>query len=73
MGPPPMFMEDLRLLRLALTARENWLLPEEVRELHDLRRKVEIGWPMSTGQREMVQSMVRRSRERHPLHSGREG
>ena len=63
-----MSIEDLRLLNAALTAQENWLLPEEVRELHDLRRQVEIGWPLSIQQREHVERLVARSRERrrHP-------
>jgi hypothetical protein len=59
-----MSIEDLRLLHAALTAHENWLLTDEVRELHDLRRQVEIGWPLSVGQREHVERMVERSRAR---------
>ena len=59
-----MSIEDLRLLNAALTAHENWLLAEEVRDLHDLRRQVEIGWPLSAKQREEVERMVERSRER---------
>ena len=59
-----MSIEDLRLLNAALTAHENWLLPEEIRQLYDLRRQVEIGWPLSVNQREHVERMVARSRER---------
>ena len=59
-----MSIEDLRLLNAALTAHENWLLPDEIRELYDLRRQVEIGWPLSVKQREHVERMVARSRER---------
>ena len=59
-----MSIEDLRLLNAALTAQENWLLTDEVRELHDLRRQVEIGWPLSIRQREHVERMVERSRAR---------
>lgn len=59
-----MSIEDLRLLNAALTAQENWLFTDEVRELHDLRRQVEIGWPLSARQREHVERMVERSRAR---------
>ena len=59
-----MSIEDLRLLNAALTAHENWLLHGEIRELYDLRRQVEIGWPLSVKQREHVERMVARSRER---------
>lgn len=59
-----MSIEDLRLLNTALTAHENWLLTDEVRELHDLRRQVEIGWPLSVRQREHIERMVECSRAR---------
>ena len=59
-----MSIEDLRLLNAALTAHENWLLPDEVRELRDLKRQVEIGWPLSIRQRDGVRQMVARSRAR---------
>ena len=59
-----MSTEDLRLLNAALTAHENWLLLDEVRELHNLKRQVEIGWPLSIRQRDSVEQMVARSRAR---------
>ena len=59
-----MSTEDLRFLDAALTGQENWLYADEVRQLHDLRRQVEIGWRLSVDQRESVMRMVERARER---------
>jgi hypothetical protein len=63
-----MNVEDLRLLNAALTAHENWLYPDEVRELHDFRRQVEVGWALSEEQRRAIQQMVKRSRTRREQH-----
>jgi hypothetical protein len=63
-----MNVEDLRLLNAALTAHENWLYPDEVRELHDLRRQVENGWALSRSQRRVVEHLVERSRARREQH-----
>ena len=56
--------EDLRLLNAAMTAHENWLHPDEVHRLYQFRRQVEIGWALSVKQREEVERMVERSRDR---------
>lgn len=68
-----MSIEDLRLLNAALTANENWLLPEEVQGLHDMRRQVEIGWPLSVRQRDEVERLVERARTRRTDSSARSG
>ena len=59
-----MSVDDRALVNAALTAHDNWLLPEELQELHDFRRQLEIGWPLSVHQREHVERLVARARDR---------
>ena len=62
-----MSSDDRRPVTAALTAHENWLLPEEVQELYDLRRQLDIGWALSVHQREYVERLVTRARERRSV------
>jgi hypothetical protein len=59
-----MKVEDLRRLSAVLTAHEPWLRKDEVVLLGQLRRQVEIGWPLGPRQIQAVEQLHKVAHER---------